>query len=130
MNADEREIAASVLWALKGDAGQRAIAAWHMGWEPALEVAGRDWLAPFLAELLDDPYAAIRQVTQKSLHTLPGFEQFDFYPGYSANFFDDDHFVMKGGSPRTAAKMLRRSFRNWFRKEYKYMYATFRLVKE
>src|SRR5580692_8410893 len=25
---------------------------------------------------------------------LPGFKQFSFYPGYSANFFDEKHFVM------------------------------------
>ncbi len=31
-----------------------------------------------------------------------GFERFPFYPGYSADFFDGKHFVMKGGSPRTA----------------------------
>jgi len=49
-------------------------------------------------------------------------------PGYSANFFDDDHYVMKGGFPRTAAKLLRRSFRNWFRKGYQYVYAAFRVV--
>ena len=57
-----------------------------------------------------------------------GFRTFDFYPGYSRNFFDGDHFVMKGGSPRTAARLLRRSFRNWFRGRYPYMYGTFRLV--
>ena len=28
---------------------------------------------------------------------FPGFQPFPFYPGYSANFFDDLHFVMKGG---------------------------------
>ncbi len=60
---------------------------------------------------------------------LPGFEAFPFYPGYSANFFDDHHFVMKGASPRTAAPLLRRSFRNWFRPNYPYVYATFRLVE-
>ena len=49
---------------------------------------------------------------------LPGFEPFPFYPGYSANFFDGKHFVMKGGSPRTDACMLRRSFRNWFQPHY------------
>ena len=60
---------------------------------------------------------------------LPGFEPFSFYPGYSANFFDGKHFVMKGGSPRTAACMLRRSFRNWFQPLYPYVYATFRCVE-
>jgi len=57
-----------------------------------------------------------------------GFEAFPFYPGYSANFFDGKHFVMKGGSPRTAACMLRPSFRNWFQPHYPYVYAGFRCV--
>jgi len=57
-----------------------------------------------------------------------GFEPFPFYPGYSANFFDGQHFVMKGGSPRTAACMLRPSFRNWFQPHYPYVYAGFRCV--
>lgn len=57
---------------------------------------------------------------------LPGFERFSFYPGYSANFFDGKHFTMKGGSPRTAATMLRQSFRNWFQPHYQYVYAGFR----
>jgi ergothioneine biosynthesis protein EgtB len=59
---------------------------------------------------------------------FPGFEPFPFYRGYSADFFDNKHFVMKGGSPRTAASMLRRSFRNWFQSHYPYVYAGFRCV--
>ncbi len=58
-----------------------------------------------------------------------GFQPFEFYPGYSANFFDGEHFVMKGGSARTAACMLRRSFRNWFQPRYQYVYAGFRCVR-
>jgi formylglycine-generating enzyme required for sulfatase activity len=58
-----------------------------------------------------------------------GFEPFDFYIGYSRNFFDNAHHVMKGASPRTAACFLRRSFRNWFRGDYPYVYAGFRLVE-
>lgn len=61
---------------------------------------------------------------------FPGFEPFPFYPGYSKNFFDEQHFVMKGGSQRTAACFLRRSFRNWFRPDYPYVYASFRMVSE
>jgi iron(II)-dependent oxidoreductase len=60
---------------------------------------------------------------------FPGFEAFPFYPGYSANFFDGKHFVMKGGSPRTAACMLRKTFRNWFQPHYQFAYAGFRCVK-
>lgn len=59
-----------------------------------------------------------------------GFEPFPFYPGYSANFFDGKHFVMKGGSARTAACMLRPTFRNWFQSHYQYVYAGFRCVNQ
>jgi ergothioneine biosynthesis protein EgtB len=57
-----------------------------------------------------------------------GFEPFAFYLGYSADFFDGKHFAVKGASPRTAAPMLRRSFRNWFQPHYQYVYASFRCV--
>ena len=57
-----------------------------------------------------------------------GFEPFPFYRGYSADFFDGKHFVMKGGSSRTAACMLRPTFRNWFQAHYQYVYAGFRCV--
>jgi gamma-glutamyl hercynylcysteine S-oxide synthase len=57
-----------------------------------------------------------------------GFEAFSFYRGYSADFFDGKHYVMKGGSMRTASPMLRRSFRNWFQGHYPHIYAGFRCV--
>lgn len=66
--------------------------------------------------------------TSDPLRPFPGFQQYPFYPGYSADFFDNDHFVLKGASPRTALPLLRRSFRNWFRKGYPYLYSTIRLV--
>ena len=60
---------------------------------------------------------------------FPGFQPFPFYPGYSAPFFDGAHYLMKGASARTAGRFLRRSFRNWFRPDYPYVYAGFRLVE-
>ncbi|MDR5839020.1 SUMF1/EgtB/PvdO family nonheme iron enzyme [Caballeronia sp. LZ034LL] len=66
--------------------------------------------------------------TSTEFAPLDGFEPFPFYLGYSANFFDGKHFVIKGGSPRTAACMLRPSFRNWFQGHYQYVYAGFRCV--
>jgi ergothioneine biosynthesis protein EgtB len=59
---------------------------------------------------------------------FPGFQPFPFYRGYSANFFDGKHYVMKGASPRTAACFSRRSFRNWFQGRYPFVYASFRCV--
>jgi ergothioneine biosynthesis protein EgtB len=66
--------------------------------------------------------------TETEFRPFGGFEAFSFYPGYSADFFDGRHFVMKGGSPRTAACLLRRSFRNWFQPHYPNIYAGFRCV--
>ncbi len=66
--------------------------------------------------------------TSTPFSPFSGFEPFPFYPGYSAPFFDGDHFVVKGGAPRTAACFLRRSFRNWYRQSYPYVHATFRCV--
>jgi iron(II)-dependent oxidoreductase len=61
---------------------------------------------------------------------FPGFQPMASYPEYSADFFDGEHFVMKGASPATARELLRPTFRNWFRPRYPYVYATFRCVKE
>ena len=68
--------------------------------------------------------------TSTQFGPLPGFTPFPFYKGYSADFFDGKHFVIKGGSARTDASMLRRSFRNWFQPHYPYVYATFRCAEE
>lgn len=67
--------------------------------------------------------------TSSLFEPFAGFQPFPFYEGYSANFFDGLHYVMKGGSPRTAQSMLRRSFRNWFQPHYPYVYAAFRCAE-
>lgn len=67
--------------------------------------------------------------TSTTFSPFAGFQPFPFYRGYSADFFDGKHFVMKGGSARTAACMLRPSFRNWFQSHYQYVYAGFRCVR-
>ena len=61
---------------------------------------------------------------------FPGFRPQATYPEYSADFFDGDHFVMKGASPATARELLRPTFRNWFRGRYPFMYATFRCARD
>ena len=50
-------------------------------------------------------------------------------PEYSADFFDGQHFVMKGASPATARELMRPTFRNWFRAHYPYVYAAFRCAR-
>ena len=60
---------------------------------------------------------------------FPGFSAMASYPEYSADFFDGEHYVMKGASPATARELLRPTFRNWFRARYPYVYATFRCAR-
>ncbi len=78
LDEDERSIAASILWTLKGDAAQRTILAWHLGWDVAREASGGTWMAAYLAQLLTDSYSATRQVAYRSIVELPGFEAFEY----------------------------------------------------
>ena len=66
--------------------------------------------------------------TATAFAPFPGFEVRACYPEYSAEFFDGEHFVMKGAAPVTVRELIRPSFRNWFRARYPYIYASFRCV--
>ncbi|EXL92620.1 C-type lectin protein [Fusarium oxysporum II5] len=61
----------------------------------------------------------------------PGFKPMDIYPGYSADFMDQKHLAVVGGSwalhPRIAG---RKSFLNWGQKKYLWPWVTFRLVRD
>ena len=61
-----------------------------------------------------------------SLRPSPGSSRWPRTPRYSADFFDGQHYVIKGASPATARELVRRSFRNWFRPNYPFVYAKFR----
>jgi formylglycine-generating enzyme required for sulfatase activity len=66
--------------------------------------------------------------TSTAFAPFPGFEPMASYPQYSADFFDGQHYVMKGASPVTTRELVRRSLRNWFYHDYPYMYAKFRCI--
>jgi iron(II)-dependent oxidoreductase len=94
-------------------------------WDPTPVAAFPEGESAFgVADLLGNGW----EWTSSRFEPFPGFQRFSFYPGYSADFFDGKHYVMKGASARTAACMLRRSFRNWFQPHYQYVYAGFRCV--
>ncbi|HUF46813.1 MAG TPA: SUMF1/EgtB/PvdO family nonheme iron enzyme [Vicinamibacterales bacterium] len=78
---------------------------------------------------LDDLVGNGWEWTSTVFAPFPGFTVTPSYPEYSADFFDNDHFVIKGASPATARELLRPTFRNWFRPRYPYVYATFRCVR-
>ena len=95
-------------------------------WEPASVASQAQGASAFgVEDMLGNGW----EWTSTPFQPFPGFEPFSFYPGYSANFFDGRHYVMKGGSARTAACMLRASFRNWFQPHYQYVYSGFRCVR-
>lgn len=73
LSAEQREVAASVRWLLSGDAGQRMLAAWSYGWDPAQQASGEDWMPPYLGRLLDDPYYVVRFNAQRSLLSMGGY---------------------------------------------------------
>lgn len=67
--------------------------------------------------------------TSTALAPFPGFRAYiPGYPGYSADFFDGKHYVLKGGSWATDARLVRPSYRNWFQARYPYVFAKFRCV--
>ena len=78
MNESQRTVSAAVLHLLSGDAGQRALLAWALGWSPAQQVSGTDWMAPYLGQLLNDPYEAVRFIARRSLQGLPGQDVLDY----------------------------------------------------
>ncbi len=78
LEKDDAGLAASILWTLRGDAGQRALMAWSMGWESARQASGQSWLAPYLAELMVDPYDAVRFIAYRSLKRLAGYENVEY----------------------------------------------------
>jgi formylglycine-generating enzyme required for sulfatase activity len=67
--------------------------------------------------------------TSSLFEPFSGFKPDSLYPEYSASFFDGNHRTVKGASQVTDHRLIRRSFRNWFRDHYRYAYTTFRLVE-
>ena len=80
LNEEQRTIAAGPLWTLTGDAGMRALMAWHLGWQPARDADKSDWRAPYLATLLEDPYPAVRVIAARTKEKFPDYRQiaYDF----------------------------------------------------
>jgi len=95
-------------------------------WDPVPVTAQSDGNSGFgVAQMVGNGW----EWTSTPFYPFKGFSPLSTYPGYSARFFDEDHYVVKGGGPRTASRLLRRSFRNWFRQSYPYAYIGFRCVR-
>jgi nitrate/TMAO reductase-like tetraheme cytochrome c subunit len=75
LSDDQEQVAASLYWLLSGDAGQRAIIATAMGRNTPRSTSGDQWMAPYLGQLLVDPYDAVRFIAARSLRKIPGYSQ-------------------------------------------------------
>ncbi|MCA9216267.1 MAG: hypothetical protein KDB27_24530 [Planctomycetales bacterium] len=78
LTRDQETFAASILWTMQGNAGVRVLMGWHMGWEPAVEVSGADWMPPYLAVLMADSYDAVRYVAYHSLLKNSKYDSFQY----------------------------------------------------
>ena len=75
LSEEQRRIPASLLQLYKGDAGQRALATWSLGWAPARALAGEDWALPHLVQALDDRYEVMGLVAYRALRQFPAGKQ-------------------------------------------------------
>lgn len=67
--------------------------------------------------------------TASAFAPYPGFEAFP-YEGYSQDYFDGRHRVLRGGSWATGPWVLRRSFRNWYGPGVRELFAGFRCARD
>lgn len=98
LSEEDRSVPAIPRHLTKGNAGQRALAAWTLGWAPSMDAASQNWQIGLLAETLNDPYSAVRYIAGKSLTRFPGFESFEY------------DFV---ASPEARAEAVSRAFAQW-----------------
>lgn len=67
--------------------------------------------------------------TSTLFYSFPGFQEMAEYREYSTDFFDGKHYVLKGYSDATHKSMRRDSFRNFYQRQYRYVFAKFRCCR-
>ena len=78
LSPQQQTQSATLTWLLRGDAAERAITAWSCGWPQAQKTSAYLGTVPALAQLLVDPYAAVRRVAFQSLRSMKGFEDLEY----------------------------------------------------
>lgn len=69
--------------------------------------------------------------TSSALEKHEGFEPMTMYPGYTSDFFDGKHNIVLGGSWATHPRIAgRKTFVNWYQRNYPYAWAGARLVRD
>lgn len=76
-------------------------------------------------------YCGVWEWTSTPFAKTPGFVTSEIYPGYSEDFFDEKHNIVLGGSWATITRIAaRKSFVNWYQRNYEYAWTGCRLVKK
>ena len=78
LTADEQSTAASLLHLLSGDAAQRVLQFNAFQWQPAREASGTDWMRLYLLLGMEDPYDAIRLISERAYKSLPNAPPLDY----------------------------------------------------
>lgn len=69
--------------------------------------------------------------TSTVLEKHEGFEPMELYPAYTADFFDGKHNITLGGSWATHPRVAgRKTFVNWYQRNYPYVWAGARIVRD
>lgn len=71
LTADQKSTAASLLHFLTGDAAQRVLQVNAFAWKPAQEASGTQWMQFYLLLGMEDPYDAIRLISERAYKSLP-----------------------------------------------------------
>lgn len=94
-------------------------------WHPMPVTGNGDWLCG------QSDLGGLWEWTSTPLTAHEGFKAMDLYPGYTADFFDDKHNICLGGSWATVPRIaLKKTFVNWYQRNYPYVWCTARLVRD
>lgn len=74
-----------------------------------------------------DQQGLVWEWCHNDFHPYPGFKPYPYH-GYSAPYFDGEHFTLKGGSRLTRAEIKRPCFRNYYQPDKRHIFAGLRLV--
>jgi len=95
---------------------------WNVGFTSWMPANMRDDGLPVLADAWE--------WTGSVWEGFDGYKSSELYPGYSSDFLDGKHNILVGGSWATHPRIaMRESFRNWYQRDYLFVFATFRCVK-
>ncbi|KAL7572732.1 hypothetical protein ACA910_009002 [Epithemia clementina (nom. ined.)] len=88
-----------------------------------------NWMPAPLKEDTPHKIGSVWEWTSTVFDSYSGFEQSQIYPGYSADFFDGLHNVVRGGSWCTHGRVANR-LRNFYQRSYPYAFIGVRFVRD